>query len=98
LEQILFGDEPPGLRARRSRQRQRRGQHDDRGPTQHFQSPIRNPQSAIRNPQSAIYNGSMSVRDLIIVGGGPSGLSAAIAAKKRNLDYHVLEQGVLVNS
>jgi thioredoxin reductase (NADPH) len=40
----------------------------------------------------------MSVRDLIIVGAGPSGLSAAIAAKKRGLDYIVLEQGVLVNS
>ncbi len=40
----------------------------------------------------------MSVRDLIIVGAGPSGLSAAIAAKQRDLDYHVLEQGVLVNS
>src|SRR5712691_10485553 len=40
----------------------------------------------------------MSVRDLIIVGGGPSGLSAAIAAKQRGLDYLVLEQGVLVNS
>ena len=40
----------------------------------------------------------MSVRDLIIVGGGPSGLSAAIAAKRRGLDYQVLEQGVLVNS
>jgi thioredoxin reductase (NADPH) len=40
----------------------------------------------------------MSVRDLIIVGAGPSGLSAAIAAKKRDLDYQVLEQGVLVNS
>jgi thioredoxin reductase (NADPH) len=40
----------------------------------------------------------MSVRDLIIVGAGPSGLSAAIAAKKRGLDYQVLEQGVLVNS
>lgn len=44
------------------------------------------------------YNVGMSVRDLIIVGAGPSGLSAAIAAKQRNLDYHVLEQGVLVNS
>jgi thioredoxin reductase (NADPH) len=40
----------------------------------------------------------MSVRDLIIVGAGPSGLSAAIAAKRRNIDYQVLEQGVLVNS
>src|SRR5262245_52354783 len=40
----------------------------------------------------------MSVRDLIIVGAGPSGLSAAIAAKHRDLDYQVLEQGVLVNS
>src|SRR5881628_537478 len=40
----------------------------------------------------------MPVRDLIIVGGGPSGLSAAIAAKQRGLDYQVLEQGVLVNS
>src|SRR5216117_2892593 len=40
----------------------------------------------------------MSVRDLIIVGAGPSGLSAAIAARQRGLDYQVLEQGVLVNS
>src|SRR5205809_6081747 len=40
----------------------------------------------------------MSVRDLIIVGGGPSGLAAAINAKKRGLDYQVIEQGVLVNS
>ena len=41
---------------------------------------------------------NMSVRDVIIVGAGPSGLSAAIAAKQRGLDYQVLEQGVLVNS
>src|SRR5438874_10008182 len=40
----------------------------------------------------------MSVRDLIIVGAGPTGLSAAIAAKQRGLDYQVLEQGMLVNS
>jgi thioredoxin reductase (NADPH) len=40
----------------------------------------------------------MSVRDVIIIGAGPSGLSAAIAAKQRHLDYVVLEQGVLVNS
>src|SRR5215216_6210674 len=40
----------------------------------------------------------MSVRDVLIIGAGPSGLSAAIAAKQRHLDYLVLEQGVLVNS
>ena len=40
----------------------------------------------------------MSVRDVIIVGAGPSGLSAAIAAKRRGLDYQVIEQGMLVNS
>ena len=40
----------------------------------------------------------MPVRDLIIVGAGPTGLSAAIAAKGRGLDFQVLEQGTLVNS
>jgi thioredoxin reductase (NADPH) len=40
----------------------------------------------------------MAVRDVIIVGGGPSGLSAGIAAKRRDLDYQILEQGTLVNS
>src|SRR5436190_63948 len=40
----------------------------------------------------------MAVRDVLIVGGGPSGLSAAIAAKQHGLDYVVVEQGVLVNS
>jgi thioredoxin reductase (NADPH) len=40
----------------------------------------------------------MSVRDVLIVGAGPSGLAAAIAAKQRGLDYVVVERGVLVNS
>src|SRR3954463_1122495 len=39
-----------------------------------------------------------AVRDVVIIGAGPAGLSAAIAAKRRDLDYEVLEQGVLVNS
>ena len=40
----------------------------------------------------------MPVRDVIIVGAGPSGLAAAITAKQHNLDYQVIEQGALVNS
>src|SRR5213079_2907077 len=46
----------------------------------------------------ARYYQPMSLRDVIIVGAGPSGLSAAIAAKQRGLEYQVLEQGALVNS
>src|SRR5215831_17410111 len=40
----------------------------------------------------------MSVREVLIIGAGPSGLAAAIACKKHELDYQVLEQGALVNS
>jgi len=40
----------------------------------------------------------MSVRDVLIVGAGPSGLATAIAAKQQGLDYLVVEKGVLVNS
>ena len=40
----------------------------------------------------------MAVRDVLIVGAGPSGLATAIAAKKVGLDYVVVEKGVLVNS
>ena len=39
----------------------------------------------------------MPVRDVIIVGAGPSGLATAIAARHFNLDYVVLEQGALVD-
>ena len=40
----------------------------------------------------------VSVRDVLIVGAGPSGLATAIAAKQQGLDYAIVEQGVLVNS
>jgi thioredoxin reductase (NADPH) len=40
----------------------------------------------------------MGVRDLLIVGAGPSGLATAIAAKQHGLDYVIVEKGVLVNS
>lgn len=38
------------------------------------------------------------IYDIIIVGGGPSGISCAIEAQKAGLNYLILEKGVLVNS
>lgn len=35
---------------------------------------------------------------VIIIGGGPIGLACALEAKKKNLDYLILEKGTLVNS
>lgn len=40
----------------------------------------------------------MSIRDVLIVGAGPSGLATAIAAKQQGLDYVLVEKGVLVNA
>lgn len=40
----------------------------------------------------------MSIRDVIIVGAGPSGLATAIALKQFGLDHLVLEQGTLVDA
>jgi len=40
----------------------------------------------------------MPVRDVLIVGAGPSGLATAIAAKQQGLDYVIVEKGMLVNS
>lgn len=40
----------------------------------------------------------MSVRDVIIVGAGPSGLATAIACRHFGLDYLVVEQGALVDA
>jgi len=37
-------------------------------------------------------------KDLIIIGAGPIGLACAIEAKKANLNYLIIEKGVLVNS
>src|SRR5687767_13790459 len=43
-------------------------------------------------PQSA------ELLDVLIIGAGPAGLAAAIAAKRDGLSYLVVEQGALVNS
>ena len=40
----------------------------------------------------------MESRDVLIVGAGPAGLAAAIAATKAGLSYQVIEKGALVNS
>jgi thioredoxin reductase (NADPH) len=36
--------------------------------------------------------------DIIIIGGGPTGISCAIEAKRAGLNYIIIEKGVLVNS
>ena len=38
------------------------------------------------------------ILDVAIVGAGPAGMAAAIAAKQHGLSYVVLEKGALVNS
>ena len=40
----------------------------------------------------------MAIYDLVIVGAGPAGLAAAIAAKRAGLKFRILEKGALVNS
>ncbi len=40
----------------------------------------------------------MHCHDLIVIGAGPAGLAAAIAARQAGLDFRVFEKGVLVNS
>ena len=38
------------------------------------------------------------MKDLIIIGAGPIGLACGIEAKKNNLDYEIIDKGMLVNS
>lgn len=40
----------------------------------------------------------MKTYDLIIIGGGPTGVNIGISAAKANLNYLIVEKGVLVNS
>ena len=40
----------------------------------------------------------MQIRDVAIIGAGPAGLAAGIAATRIGLDYSIVEKGVLVNS
>jgi thioredoxin reductase (NADPH) len=41
---------------------------------------------------------TLNVLDVLIIGAGPAGLAAAIAATKAGLTYQVIEKGALVNS
>lgn len=41
---------------------------------------------------------STSVYDLIIIGGGPSGINVGISARKAGLNYCIIEKGMIVNS
>jgi thioredoxin reductase (NADPH) len=45
-----------------------------------------------------LVNRDFMTIDVLIIGGGPAGLAAAIAARRRNLQYLVIEKGALVNS
>ncbi len=45
-----------------------------------------------------MQTGSQEQIDIIIIGSGPIGLACALAAKKKGLDYLILEKGCLVNS
>lgn len=60
------------------------------------------PRNRITNPRAhltpRLESVDMSVRDVIIIGAGPSGLATAIAAKHFGLDYLVLEKGALVDA
>ncbi|MBN09068.1 MAG: hypothetical protein CMC79_01665 [Flavobacteriaceae bacterium] len=38
------------------------------------------------------------MKDIIIIGGGPIGMACGLACEKRDLDYYIIEKGVLVNS
>lgn len=38
------------------------------------------------------------MKELIIIGGGPIGIACALAAKKKGLDYVIIEKGCIVNS
>ena len=45
-----------------------------------------------------MQTGSQEQIDIIIIGSGPIGLACALVAKKKGLDYLILEKGCLVNS
>src|SRR5918993_797715 len=44
------------------------------------------------------WTNALRMLDLIIIGAGPAGLSAAEAAARENLDYLVIEKGTIANT
>ena len=65
------------------------------GSGEHYEFGIRPNQ---RRPKGGLNYTEMQVRDITIVGAGPAGLAAGIAAKRAGLSYSIIEKGVLVNS
>ena len=43
-------------------------------------------------------NNTTKIIDVLIIGGGPIGIACALACKKNNLDYLIIEKGALTNS
>lgn len=58
----------------------------------------RRPGRRSRKVRVRYHRETVSLRDVLIVGGGPSGLATAIACRHHQLDYLVLEQGSLVDA
>ena len=61
---------------------------------------LKGPSQSAHNDVAAAeaIGNSSHLLDLLIVGAGPAGLSAAVAAKQAGLTYLVLEKGTVVNS
>src|SRR5690606_32381091 len=59
---------------------------------------VQKPRSPGHHPRSKAKDPIMRPLDLLIIGGGPIGIACGLEAKKKGLDYLIVEKGPLVNS